>query len=87
MLYMSLSSFKSCYEEEVQRFNTLDEEFLYFIQNYRIDPNLPLDCLVENKKVSYNSGKKEIAGIWESLYDLVNSRISNEKNITKDINE
>ena len=74
--FMNVTQFKSCYEEAFNNFTRVDEELLYFINNYVAVPNDPLGNLTTNRVVALDSGKTEIAAIWESVYSLISGYLT-----------
>jgi hypothetical protein len=77
---MNVTQFKSCYEEAFNNFTRVDEELLHFINNYVTAPNDPLGNLEKNRLVALESGKTEIASIWESVHSLISGYSTSPKN-------
>jgi len=69
--FINAHSLNSCYDQKIH-FTSLEEELLFFVEQYRVNTSYPFQALKDNAALCESVGKTELAKIWTSVYELLN---------------
>ena len=69
--FLNAHSLNSCYNQEVH-FHSIEEELLFFVEQYKVSKDSPLQAIKYNSDLCQSVGKTELSKIWDSVYQLLN---------------